>query len=171
VKLPKKNSVRVSSVTTLFFLYACFFFLVADVHLSSCFFFFRFPSCFCFCVVLYSYGSQSCSIILYVVRLMVRLEGYVLFIQRHTQWHHEHAASSSSSSSRLGAGPDSYVRGLDPGRDCPPEAYARIQAAASMLRRRVILCCKNFKSGHTLLWFLIAIDLPFSLRLSFLYTL
>jgi len=121
--------------------------------------------------VLYRYGSQSCSIILYVVRLMVRLEGYVLFIQRHTQWHHEHAASSSSSSSRLGAGPDSYVRGLDPGRDCPPEAYARIQAAASMLRRRVILCCKNFKSGHTLLWFLIAIDLPFSLRLSFLYTL
>jgi hypothetical protein len=27
------------------------------------------------------YGSTSCSVILYVIRLAVRLEGYVLFVQ------------------------------------------------------------------------------------------
>jgi len=98
----------------------------------------------CYCAFFYnSYGSQSCTIILYVVRLMVRLEGYVLFIQRHTKWHHENASSSSSSSSRLGAGPYSFVRGLDPGRDCAPEAHARIHAAASMLRRRVRFYCEK----------------------------
>lgn len=52
------------------------------------------------------YDATSCPLILYVVRLMIRVEGYMLFLIRHKEWENSGEAATK-------AGGASWIRGLD----------------------------------------------------------
>ena len=71
-----------------------------------------------------------------MVRLVVRLEGYCLFVLKHAGWFESLTGEGGGAggSSRTGAGVASYARGLEPGRDCDPAALARVADAAVLLR-------------------------------------
>ena len=57
------------------------------------------------------YSDSTAAIILYVIRLVVRVEGFMKFLCDHNSW---------DRSSLVGAGPQSHLRGLK----CTPEKAA-----------------------------------------------
>lgn len=68
--------------------------------------------------------------ILYVVRLAVRLEGYALFIARH-------AAATPDEEEEAEGGPIEIVRGLELGVDLGREQLEYVKNAAQKLRAKV----------------------------------
>ncbi len=59
------------------------------------------------------YSPPSSSVILYVTRLLVRIDGYMRFLQRHAVW----ANSGGATGPMTGSGPESLVRGLGATRE------------------------------------------------------
>ena len=49
------------------------------------------------------YSSISCAVILYVVRLVVRVEGYILFLLRHDAWSKGNLLSSTAVKPKVSA--------------------------------------------------------------------
>ena len=79
------------------------------------------------------YTSSSAPVILYVIRLAVRVEEYMLFLIRHGAWANSPLAQSTVGDIYTGCGWASHVRGLD----VAPEILELLKSKQQSLRDRL----------------------------------
>jgi hypothetical protein len=73
------------------------------------------------------YSDSTAAIILYVIRLVVRVEGFMRFLSDHNHW---------NKSAVAGAGPQSHLRGLE----CTPEKLQLIESRRKEIRAALDEC-------------------------------
>ena len=71
------------------------------------------------------YSRKSCSVILYVLRLVIRVEGYMMYVIQNDEWRRSDRKDSS------GTGASSSVRGLE----CTEANVSLIRSSAERIRR------------------------------------
>ena len=88
------------------------------------------------------YGSMSCAVIMYALRLTVRLEGYLGFVCDHASWFEQLTLPAGNNTKNGGEnrtrnGPKSFTRGLELHMDLDADTLSLLRAARQRLATKV----------------------------------
>jgi hypothetical protein len=100
------------------------------------------------------YNRKACSVILYVLRLVIRVEGYMMYIIQNNEWRHSDRNDFS------GTGASSSVRGLE----CSEENVSMIRSSAGRIRRCIDGHAFPMLESCTFTLFLSLLSISFSLK-------